>query len=186
MFERMSTTRLRLTKDARDQLASLLIVIRNECIAGASLARDETVILGEECIVGSAVNYGKQVEAIDRIITRLTQSFDVTKLSNGYNIFARAITNANGERLASRHIEEATNYYGSIRPDTGGDRIESKGDDKLSGEAGTGIDGPINSDRSGGESHPYYVDARPGRQDADTSDNQRATTGYPDIISTDP
>ena len=130
MFERISTTKLKLCKDARDQLGSLLVVIRNELLAGAIAGERQNDESISPVVAGSAENFVKQVEAIDRILCRLDQTFDTQKMALGYQILARATERSQTGRISSRLLNEATDFYGTQRSISDRYRIEDARYDK--------------------------------------------------------
>lgn len=171
MFERHSTTRLRLSKDARDQFGALLVVMRNEYIAGMSAADGWDGEKDIESVSGAGVNYAKMIECIDRLLTRICQSWDQQKMGVGYNILSRALTNAGGRQLATHHIEEATAHYGITRLAGSRDRIKDAGNDKLPSQERDSAGRSFPGESGGIGDNVKHVDARPGRHRTNTEDS---------------
>lgn len=143
MFERITATKWKLTDEGKQQIGSLLVYMRNEFRAGVSAVSYDVPNPQSNAIEGSAVNYKKMMQCIDRILSRLDGTWDAHKLANCYGMIARAFDNAKDGRLAKHIINEAENMYGALAPNSVWNRIDGEGDDKLPGKARQAIDGPI-------------------------------------------
>lgn len=118
MFERITATKWRLTHDGKMQIGALLVYMRNEFRAGVSAVSYDTPNPQSNAIEGSAINYKKMMQCIDRILSRLDGTWDAHKLTLAYGIIARALGNAKDGRLARHIINEAENAYGTLALDS--------------------------------------------------------------------
>lgn len=162
MWERITTTRWRLSKDSQNELASVLIAIRQECEA-AMTARGYAAPPGKETVVeGSADNYKQQVQAIDRVLSRINGAFDVQRLNSAMQILSHALSIEPSRMLSTRSIDAGVRKYGVVALDFGGSGEPNAGSSELAGETGEESASTLDTD---GGSRPLDTDDehdRPG------------------------
>lgn len=151
-FIRLSTTKWVLDNDTRDLLGSILVYLRQECETAATVIDTPTELRYEGVIEGIAVNYKKQVEAIDRLLSRVSGSFDAQKLATAFAVFARAQLNAGGQHIGKKDILEAVEHHGTLAPYIRRGGGENEGSNQLASETGAGTDGTVNGN---GGSNPF-------------------------------
>jgi hypothetical protein len=176
-FERITTTQWRLDKDTRMVLGALIVYLRNEYIAGATLGPDAESHEKYGSIEGSAINYKKMIECCNRILSRIDGRFDAVKLATCMNIISRATIMSGGDHISKKSIEEATDHYGTLAPYQSRDRIQGEGSDSVVSEAGTFTPVSIDCDGGGGSDHRPDEYDRPGRPTIDAPDSQGTAAG---------
>lgn len=136
MFERITATKWRLTKEAREQYGALLVYMRNEWIVAASGSEDAHPNSCSETAGSTARNYRKMIECIDRLLVRLDGSFDAHRMAHAYGILSMALTLSPTGRLSRQALDKAEVSYGSLGLDSRRGRIDNAGDDQLASQTG--------------------------------------------------
>ena len=133
MFERITVTKWRLTKDSREQFGALLIYMRNEWAAAATMGDDVHPNSCSETASSTAKNYRKMVECIDRLLARLDGSFDAHRMAHAYGVLSQALSLSPTGRLSRQAIDKASATYGTMGFDSSGDRSNHAGNYQLPG-----------------------------------------------------
>lgn len=171
MFEKITETRMRLSEEHGLVIAAMLVTLRNECLAGieAGLGMDDEWVSRQ--VQGSSANYKTQIQALDRVILRIGQSWDVRRLSLAMNIYTHAKQLSSGRKMRTDDLDKASQHYGVGGFNGGRDRIESSRDDSIPSAEGDVVGRPHPSGTGSTGDDPQYVDARPGGHPTNTQDS---------------
>jgi hypothetical protein len=131
MFERITATKWKLTKDSREQYGALLVYMRNEWIVAASGSEEAHPNSCSEVSGSTAKNYRKMVECIDRLLVRLDGSFDAHRMAHAYGILSAALTLSPTGRLSRQALDKAGEHYGTMGLDSSRSGIDNAGNNQL-------------------------------------------------------
>ena len=137
MFERITATKWRLTKEAREQYGALLVYMRNEWIVAASGSEEAHPNSCSETAGSTARNYRKMIECIDRLLVRLDGSFDAHRMAHAYGILSLALTMSPTGRLSRQALDNAGIHYGPLAIGGSGGRVNDAGNDQLASPTGS-------------------------------------------------
>lgn len=137
MFERITATKWRLTKEAREQYGALLVYMRNEWIVAASGSEDVHPNSCSETAGSTARNYRKMIECIDRLLVRLDGSFDAHRMAHAYGILSMALTLSPTGRLSRQSLDKAEVSYGTLGIDSQWSGGNDAGNDQLASPPGS-------------------------------------------------
>lgn len=150
MFIRLTATKWRLTPEAQELIGSVLHYMRNEFIAGMTAVDFADLSNNGQQTMGAAVHYKHCVQAIDRMLMRLPQTWDAHKLSYARAIWLKSLEIAAGRNISKQVTREAIAHHGTLALDSGWYREQGTGDVAIPCEEGPIPDGTVN----GGGSKP--------------------------------
>ena len=141
MFERITATKWRLTKEAREQYGALLVYMRNEWVVAASGSEEAHPNSCSETAGSTARNYRKMIECIDRLLVRIDGSFDAHRMAHAYGILSLALTTSKTGRLSRELLDNAETAYGTLGIDSRWGGVNNAGYDQLASPPGGEITG---------------------------------------------
>lgn len=138
MFEKVTATRWRLTKESKLAMGSLLILIRNEWQTTCESIEATEEMRLSAAVTGSVVNYRKMIECLDRVLTRLEGTFDAGKLGIIAGMLEHVMALPETGPANSLLIRAAELINEPTTSDWSGHRGDSEGGNRLPGTSGAG------------------------------------------------